>query len=92
MALLSGLPIPRRPCWIIGISVQANGMKIEWRKCVGRVSKAWIGKLERDLRFSGFEPSLSVKGDKTVQTAWIRISGLLKKCFRSGTSCNPSYW
>lgn len=39
----------------------------------------WMGKLERDLRFSGFEPSLSVKGDKTVQTAWIRLSGLLKE-------------
>jgi len=39
----------------------------------------WMAKVERDLRFGGFEPSVSVKAGKIVQTAWVRLEGLLKE-------------
>src|SRR5690606_29399586 len=39
----------------------------------------WMGKVERDLRFAGFDPSLSIKKDKVVQTVWLRMGGILKE-------------
>ena len=37
----------------------------------------WLAKLKRDLQFAGFTSEISWHPDKTVQSAWIRIEGLL---------------
>ena len=38
----------------------------------------WMGKLKRDMALAGFDITLSWNDRKTVHTAWIKVSGLLK--------------
>lgn len=39
----------------------------------------WMAKIERDLSLAGFELSLSWNDRKTVNTAWLRVAGILKE-------------
>lgn len=46
----------------------------------------WAAKLERDLRFAGFEPSISLKQGKAVEIAWIGVTGILQELRLSALS------
>jgi hypothetical protein len=41
--------------------------------------KAWLGKLKRDLAFAGFDAAVTWNAEKTVETGWIRVAGLMRE-------------
>ena len=41
--------------------------------------KKWLGKLKRDLTFSGFDPDITWNDRKSVHVGWVRIPGLLRE-------------
>ena len=50
----------------------------------GYAPTLWLGRLKRDLTLSGFHPEVTWNDRRTVNTAWIRIPGLLKTAGLSG--------
>ncbi len=40
--------------------------------------KLWLAKMKRDFEYAGFKTDIAWNDRKTVQTAWLRVEGLLK--------------
>lgn len=65
--------------FLFGLARFSEDLDFSLEKAEGYELGKWMAKLDRDLRFAGFEASLSIKEDKVVQSVWIRVGGILKE-------------
>ena len=65
--------------FLFGLARFSEDLNFSLESPSGFKLEKWMGKLERDLRFAGFDATVSIKGDKVVQAAWVRVGGLLKE-------------
>lgn len=65
--------------FLYGLPRFSEDLNFSLERSRGYAPRPWLGRLQRELAFSGFEPSVTFNGRKTVQVAWVRVAGLLQE-------------
>jgi predicted nucleotidyltransferase component of viral defense system len=73
--------------FLFGLPRFSEDLDFSLEKSSGYDLQKWGAKLERDLRFGGFDPAVTVKSGKVVESVGLRVSGLLHE---TGLAAHPA--